>query len=352
MFYHVKELHYNARVSKPDPAFATLLLEQFGGANGELAAALRYFGQAFAAKKPYPDKYDMLMDIATEEFSHLEIVGTTIEMLLTGINGDLKDAANNSEIMQLLDGKAAKENMIHKGIVAPQFFVGTAGGPAYTNSQGVPWSAAYINGDVQGDLTADLRSDIGAETRAKMVYEYLMQFTDDPYVKDTLRFLMTREVAHYQMFEAALASIQPNFPPGILQSDPRYSNLYFNMSGGNDFRGPWNEGASTQMQESYQFVEDPIAHVMQTNGLVDQEAAGTDRKESEVQELNEKLSRLRSDQINSSARMGAQQWNDPEAEAEDEEKVRAKNSPAMPGEDASVTAREAIAKGTDLDTEL
>ena len=66
------------------------------------------------------------MDIATEEFSHLEIVGATIQMLLTGINGDLKDAANNSEIMQLLDGKAAKEDMIHKGMVAPQFFIGTA----------------------------------------------------------------------------------------------------------------------------------------------------------------------------------------------------------------------------------
>jgi len=73
MFYHVKELQFNARVSKPDPKFATLLLEQFGGANGELAAALRYFAQAFGAKKPYPDKYDMLMDIATEEFSHREI---------------------------------------------------------------------------------------------------------------------------------------------------------------------------------------------------------------------------------------------------------------------------------------
>ncbi|MCR6722115.1 MAG: manganese catalase family protein [Chitinophagaceae bacterium] len=75
MFYHVKDLQFNARVSRPDPAFATLLLEQFGGANGELAAALRYFGQAFAARAPHPDKYDMLMDIATEEFSHLEIVG-------------------------------------------------------------------------------------------------------------------------------------------------------------------------------------------------------------------------------------------------------------------------------------
>src|SRR5215211_2833930 len=132
MFYHVKELQFNARVSGPDPAFATLLLEQFGGVNGELAAALRYFGQAFGAKQPYPDKYDLLMDIATEEFSHLEIVGATIQMLLQGINGDLKNAAENSEIMQLLDGKASKEQFIHKAMVNPQFLVSSAGGPTLT----------------------------------------------------------------------------------------------------------------------------------------------------------------------------------------------------------------------------
>src|SRR5438874_12100615 len=104
MFYHVKELQFNAKVSRPDPAFATLLLEQFGGANGELAAALRYFVQAFGAKNPYPDKYDMLMDIATEEFSHPEIGGGTFQMVLTGVNGDLKNAADSSVIMQLRDG--------------------------------------------------------------------------------------------------------------------------------------------------------------------------------------------------------------------------------------------------------
>ncbi len=310
MFYHVKELQFNAKVTRPDPAFATLLLEQFGGANGELAAALRYFAQAFGAKNPYPDKYDLLMDIATEEFSHLEIVGATIQMLLTGVNGELKNAAENAEIMQLLNGKAAKEDMIHKAMVAPQFLVASAGTPAYTNSQGVPWTAAYINGDGQGDLTSDLRSDIAAETRAKMVYEYLLQFTDDPHVKDTLRFLMTREVAHFQMFEAALNTIKPNFPPGILQGDPRYSNLYFNMSSGNDFRGAWNEGTSTRLNETMQYIDDPIEHVMQTNGLVDQQISGTDRTEKMVKKMNKELSEMRSQEVNTASPLTEQQWSD------------------------------------------
>jgi len=310
MFYHVKDLQFNARVSGPDPAFATLLLEQFGGANGELAAALRYFGQAFAAKKPYPDKYDLLMDIATEEFSHLEIVGATIQMLLQGVNGDLKKAAEESEIMQLLDGKGAKDEIIHKAMVAPQFLVATGGGPAYVNSQGVPWTAAYINGDAQGELTSDLRSDIAAESRAKMLYEYLMQYTNDPYVKETLAFLMTREVAHYQMFEAALQTIQPNFPPGILQGDPHYTNLYFNMSSGNDFRGPWNQGASTQLGETWQFIEDPIQHVIATNALLDQEINGTVMTKEKGETMAEELGQVRSKQVNSAVPIGAQQWND------------------------------------------
>ncbi len=312
MFYHVKELQFNARVSKPDPAFATLLLEQFGGANGELAAALRYFGQAFGAKKPYPDKYDLLMDIATEEFSHLEIVGATIQMLLTGINGDLKNAAENSEIMKLINGKAAKEQIIHEAMTAPQFLVASGGTPAYTNTQGVPWTAAYINGDCTGDLTADLRSDIAAESRAKMVYEYLLQFTDDPFVKETLRFLMTREVAHFQMFEAALEDIKPNFPPGVLQSDPRYSNQYFNMSTGNDFTGPWNTGETSKMGEAYQYIEDPIRFVMETNGLQGQTPHGTHRTMETVEQADKELSKLRRTEINIAAPMGEQQqWDVP-----------------------------------------
>lgn len=320
MFYHVKDLQFNARVSRPDPQFATLLLEQFGGANGELAAALRYFVQAFGAKNPYPDKYDLLMDIATEEFSHLEIVGATIQMLLTGINGDLKDAAENSEIMQLLNGRSAKEQMIHQAMVAPQFFVATGGGPAYTNSQGVPWTAAYINGDAQGELTSDLRSDIAAESRAKMVYEYLLQFTDDPYVKETLNFLMTREVAHYQMFEAALATIQPNFPMGTLQSDPRYSNLYFNMSTGNSLRGPWNQGESTQLGEPMQYIEDPIKHVLETNSLLDQKIDGSTRDPKETQAIEQQLGKMRKEHVNTSAPIGPLQWHSPY----DEDKMEVK----------------------------
>ena len=118
--------------------------------------------------------------------------------------------------------------------------------------------------NANSDLTVDLRSDIAAESRAKIVYEYLMQFTDDKDVLATLNFLMTREVAHFQQFEAALGTIQPNFPPGVLQSDPRYSNIYSNHSTGEDARGPWNEGESTGLGEEWLYVEDPREQVLET----------------------------------------------------------------------------------------
>lgn len=306
MFYHAKELQFNARVSQPDPRFARLLLEQFGGVNGELKAAMQYFTQAFTCKQPFPDKYDMLMDIATEEFSHLEIVGATIQMLLTGVNGELKDASEQDEISTLLEGKAAKESYIHEAMINPHFYVLTGGGPAVTDSNGIPWSGAYVNAD--GDPTVDMRSNMAAESRAKIVYEYLMKYTDDPYVRETLRFLMTREVAHYQMFEAALATIQPNFPPGILQSDPRHSNTYYNMSQGKDGRGPWNQGTSSQLGEGWQYVEDPLTRVRETDGLTDLEPMGTDRTDASVADADETLGAMRSEEIKSATPVGSMQW--------------------------------------------
>jgi len=310
MFYHVKELQFNARVSRPDPRFAKLLLEQFGGGNGELKAAMQYFVQGFGCKKTYPDKYDLLLDIATEEFSHLEIVGATIQMLLTGVNGELKNAADESDLTKMLDGKAAKEDYIHQAIMNPYFFVLSGGGPTVTDSQGIPWSGAYVNSN--GDLTVDMRSNMAAESRAKIVYEYLMKFTDDPLVKESLRFLMTREVAHFQMFEAALDSIQPNFPPGILQSDPRHSNTYFNMSSGDDYTGPWNEGKTTQLGEELQYIEDPYQHILDTNGLLDQKSEGTPRTEEAVRKANRELSAERRQEVDEATRPenGMIHWNE------------------------------------------
>lgn len=303
MFYHSKELQFNARVSRPDARFARLMLEQFGGGNGELSACMQYFLQAFACHNPYPEKYDMLMDIATEELGHLEIVGATIQMLLSGVNANMKDAAEECPIFE---DDFSKDDFIHSAFSAlPHFGVISAGGPCLVNSNGVPWSSAYVSAN--GDLTVDLRSNLASETRAKIVYEYLLQFTDDPDVKATLHYLMAREVAHYQQFQAALDTIKPNFPPGTLQSDPRYTNIYSNNSCDN-VRGEWNKGESCCLREEWQYVEDPIAHAIQTEGLTKVEIDGSPRTEASVASADKRLSKERSAAIRKATPTRNMQW--------------------------------------------
>lgn len=90
---------------------------------------MQYFVQGFRCRKSDPDKYDMLMDIATEEFSQLEIDGATIQILLTGVNGELKNAADESDLTMMLDGKVEKEDYIHEAMINPHFFIVSFGNP-------------------------------------------------------------------------------------------------------------------------------------------------------------------------------------------------------------------------------
>lgn len=242
MFIHNKDLQFEVGVSQPDPRFATLLMEQFGGANGELTAALQYFTQAFVLREKNPKMYDLFMDIATEELSHLEMVGSTITMLLDGLNDNLKIANEKCDWMPAIARRDGREQVIHSVAVAPAFLALSGGAPDVKDSNGNNWTGAFI--DANGDPTVDLRNNLAAESRAKIVYEYLKQYTDDPGVQETLTFLMTREVAHYQQFTAALNELPVNFPPGTLSGDDRFQNVAFNMSdgGGESVRGPWNQG--------------------------------------------------------------------------------------------------------------
>jgi Mn-containing catalase len=231
MFMHNKRLQYTVRVAEPNPALASLLLEQFGGPDGELAAAMRYFTQGLAEADP--GRKDMLLDIATEELSHLEVIGSIVAMLNKGVKGALSEAAMEEADLYMeinAGGDSHTQSLLY------------GGGPSLTNSSGVPWTAAYI--DSRGDPTCDLRSNIAAESRAKIIYERLINITDDPGIKDALGFLMTREVAHQKSFEKALYSIADNFPPGKLPGLERYASLYVNTSQGEgDANGPWNSGA-------------------------------------------------------------------------------------------------------------
>ncbi len=172
MFAHNKRLQYTVRVSECNPGLANLMLEQFGGPQGELAAACRYFTQHLSEDDP--GRRDMLIDIATEELSHLEVIGTIVAMLNKGSKARLSEAVESeAELYKSISGHGNSSHVT-------QVLYG--GGPALTNSGGQLWNAGYI--DSIGDPAADLRSNIAAESRAKIVYERLINLTDDPGVKD------------------------------------------------------------------------------------------------------------------------------------------------------------------------
>lgn len=213
MFKHVKDMEYTVHVDRPDPLFAVKLLEQFGGGNGELKAAMQYFSQSLGCNDP--KIRDLLQDIAAEEMSHLEMVGEALAMLIGNVD------------------------TVPKDFPAPAMAI-LGGGPILTNSAGEYWSAHYINSN--GDLYTDLSSNAGAELRAKLIYERLLQQTDDPGVKDMIRFLLSREESHNFSFMQAIETLKGT---GVNKDfrDSTFSKKYMNMSTGQgDSRGPWNQG--------------------------------------------------------------------------------------------------------------
>jgi len=235
MYHHVKELMYTVRVDAPDPRFGNMLLEQFGGANGELAAAMQYSVQGINCDDP--ERKDLLMDIGTEELSHLEVIGVLTRMHLKPLRSK-RTAAEVDPLIAVVGG----------------------GGVALRNSMGNAWTADYLK--VTGELDVDLRSNIAAEARAKITYERLMNFTDDKGTLDALQFLMTREITHMKAFTLALESMgKPVFSIGTLPPTPGIVDQYFNDSTGigdrgePDVRGPWNEGGTWEYVEAPAFKE-------------------------------------------------------------------------------------------------
>ncbi len=247
MYHHIKQLMYTVRVDDPDPKFGKMLLEQFGGANGELAAAMQYSIQGLNCEDP--DRKDLLMDIGTEELSHLEVVGTLARLHLKPMK-TARDAAESDPLIAIAGG----------------------GGVSLFNSAGDAWTADYLK--ITGELDVDLRSNIAAEARAKIVYERLINFCSDKGSIDALQFLMTREITHMKAFTAALESLgKDRFTIGKIPPTPELVNQYFDDStgtgdnGDRDARGPWNQGGDWEYVQApaFQQFESPQAGTRQSD---------------------------------------------------------------------------------------
>jgi Mn-containing catalase len=230
MFLHRPTLQVEVNVTNPDPVFAEKLLEQYGGATGELTAALTYWTQSFHTESA--GIRDMLQDIGTEEFTHLEIIAMMIEQHTKKASTKQQDAAYRSTLFSL-----------------------RGHGPHLVDSKGSYWDARYVNEG--GHVARDLRADVAAEAGALATYEALLAMTEDEGSRKALNFLATREVAHTHMFMEALNSIGKLTDPlfGALKPDETV-NVYFNMSSGpgSDERGPWNR------EPAFRYVADPLHH--------------------------------------------------------------------------------------------
>lgn len=177
MFVYEKKLQYPVRIKNPNAALAKLISAQYGGPNGELGASLRYLSQRYTM--PYPELTAVLNDIGTEELGHLEMVGTIVYQLTRGLS---------------------PEEIDKQGFGA--YFIDHTTGIYPADANGTPFSAAALA--VSGDPVADLTEDLAAEQKARLVYDNILRFCDDPDVKDPIRFLREREIVHFQRFGEAL----------------------------------------------------------------------------------------------------------------------------------------------------
>ncbi|WP_270181564.1 spore coat protein CotJC [Alkalihalobacillus sp. CinArs1] len=176
MWVYEKKLQYPVKVSTCNPMLAKFLIEQYGGADGELAAALRYLNQRYTI----PDKVvGLLTDIGTEEFAHLEMIATMVYKLT-------KDATPD----QMKEAGLGAHYANHDRALF------------YQNAAGVPWTASYIA--AKGDPIADLYEDIAAEEKARATYQWIIDLSDDPDLNDSLAFLREREIVHSQRFREAV----------------------------------------------------------------------------------------------------------------------------------------------------
>jgi spore coat protein JC len=181
MWLYEKKLEYPVKIKTPNAEMAKIIITQYGGPDGELAASLRYLSQRFSMVTP--QAIATLNDIGTEELAHLEMVGSMVHQLTRDLSLEELKAAG-------LDAYYSDHG---KGIYP-------------VNASGVPFTAAYIQS--KGDPIVDLTEDLAAEQKARATYEYLLNFADDPDVIEPLKFLREREVVHYQRFGEALRIVQ------------------------------------------------------------------------------------------------------------------------------------------------
>ncbi|MBP3664851.1 MAG: manganese catalase family protein [Tyzzerella sp.] len=183
MWNYEKRLQYPVKISRPNAKMAQVIMSQFGGPDGELAASMRYLSQRYTM--PYKEVTGILTDIGTEELAHMEIVSAIIYQLTKDLS-----------LEEIKASGFDKYYVDHTLALWPQA------------ASGAPWTSAYFQS--KGDPITDLHEDMAAEQKARTTYDNILRLVKDPEVCDPIRFLREREIVHYQRFGESLRIVQDN----------------------------------------------------------------------------------------------------------------------------------------------
>lgn len=190
MFSYEKRLQYPVKIKTPNPKYASIIVSQLGGPDGEIGASLRYLTQRIAM--PYDKVVGILTDVGVEELAHFEMI---------------------SAILYQLTRNLSYEEIKKSGF--DTYFVDHTTGIYPVAASGFPYSASQFQS--KGDVLADLNEDLAAEQKARVTYDNILRLVDDPDVCDAIKFLRAREIVHYQRFSDAL---------GIAQEKMNSKNFY------------------------------------------------------------------------------------------------------------------------------
>jgi Mn-containing catalase len=238
MFYHDGgKLQYPVRVDSPNPVFARALQQAIGGIQGEIRVCLQYLFQAFGTRGPV--KYrDLLLETGTEEIGHIEMLATAVALNLEGAPLEMEKAAKDPIILAKLGGM----NLQH--------VIGTVMAAMPVDSFGVPFNCSHVYAN--GNGAADMLANVTAESTGRMLACQLYRMTDDPGMKDMLRFLIARDTMHQNQFLAAWEEMggpkNHPIPNSFPMEDELQAVSYTFMSTGKDgtppAEGRWSSSRS------------------------------------------------------------------------------------------------------------
>src|SRR3954454_3940696 len=218
MFRHTALLQFEAKPDKPDPIYARKLQELIGGAFGEMTVAMQYLFQGWNCRMPGKYK-DLIMDVATEEIGHVEMIATMVARLLEGApaTATTKAAGADPVVGAVLGG------------MDPQQAIVAGGGPLLADSNGYPWNGRYIV--ASGNLMADFRANVAAEAQGRLQTARLYNMTDDQGVRDMLRFNLARDTAHQNLWLSAIEELQTDGLEGPVVPSALFDEEYVEHAG-------------------------------------------------------------------------------------------------------------------------